>query len=194
MISALYHHFRNNHPIIYAATFIAALTIVVLQFLSFAAANTALFDTLGANALKTRIVAAKEYSFWRVRAWRNNSVAGAIEPEHRYGFLQSVNKDGTLNVTIIKDNKYQPMRITLADIHIINTDALAAIVELHKSDNADFDLYQTGQTYPYTVVWLNNEPLNIQIIAAGIASPDMTPPTNIIDRLFAEYYYKQLTR
>ncbi|MEM8519090.1 hypothetical protein [Janthinobacterium sp. CAN_S7] len=193
MLNAIYHDIRNNHRIVYFLSVVIAIAFIIFELTSFVANNTALFDILGAKALKTRVIAAKETTYWHVRAWKNSSAAPDITPERAYGFLKSVNRDSTLNITIIRNNKYETQRIQLADIIVNNANGLAAIVEMHKSDNAEFDLYPTGQKYPYTVVWLDNEPFNLQIITAGIAKPDTTPPTNIVDRLFAEYYWKQLT-
>lgn len=194
MVSAIYHHLRNNHPIAYFALLMIAVTIIVSQALAFIANNTALLDTLGATTLKSKIIAAKETTYWHIRAWQHNDVDSPLIPERHYGFLQSVNHDGTINVTMIKDNQYQTERIALADTIIRNPHALALVVEMHKHENAEFELYSIGQQYPYTIVWLEGEPFNLQIIKAGIADPDTTPPTNIVDRLFAEYYWKQLTQ
>lgn len=192
MIKALYHHTRNHHPIIYFVALFLAIVIIIIQAISFTANNTAFFDMLGMGTVKTKIIAAKETTYWHYRAWLHNNVATTIQSDKAYGFLQSVNNDGTVNVTLINGKKYQTQRITLADTIIINPTALAVAVDLQKHQDAEFDLYQTGQEHPYTVVWLNNQPFNLQLITAGIANPDTTPPTNIVDRLFAEYYWKQL--
>lgn len=193
MLNALYHHLRNNHPVGYFLALAVAFLIIIINLITFTANNTELFDVLGAGQFKYRIIAAKETVYWNIRAWKHNNSASSIPLEKSYGFLQSVNRDGTINITFIKDDKYLIKRITLADTIITNADSLAAVVDLHKHEDAEFDLYDTGAKYPYTVIWLNNKPFNLQIITAGIATPDTTPPTNIVDRLFAEYYWKQLT-
>jgi len=192
MLIALYHHARNHHPRIYLVTILFALVIIGAQTISFAANNTAFFDMLGMTTAKTKIIAAKETIYWHTRAWLNDKKATGIEPIKAYGFLQSVNRDGTVNATMILDGKYTAQRITLADTIITDPNALAVAVELHKHEDANFDLYHIGNEHPYTVVWIKNQPFNLQMITAGIATPDTTPPTNIVDRLFAEYYWKQL--
>lgn len=193
MLTALYYHARNNYPAVYFAVLILAITIIATQIISFTANNTAFFDMLGMSTAKTKIIAAKETAYWHYRAWLNNDKATDLKPEKAYGFMQSVNRDGTINITIIKNNKYQTQRITLADSIVTDSNTLAVAVELHKHEDADFDLYNTGNTHPYTVIWLNGKPFNLQLITTGIVNPDTTPPTNIVDRLFAEYYWKQLT-
>lgn len=193
MLNAIYHDIRNNHRFAYFVSVLMTIAIILFELASFVANNTALFDTLGFTSLKTRVIAAKESTYWSYRAWKNSNDATALAPPERsYGFLTSVNRDGTINITVIKDKQYQLQRIKLADIIVNNANALAAIVDMHKTDNAEFELYETGQELPYTVVWIDNEPFNLKIITAGIAKPDTTPPTNIVDRLFAEYYWKQL--
>lgn len=192
MLIALYHHARNHYPRIYFATILFALAIIGAQIISFVANNTAFFDMLGMTTAKTKIIAAKETAYWHTRAWLNDNKTTEIDPIKAYGFLQSVNRDGTINATMILNGKYTTQRITLADTIITDPNALAVAVELHKHEDANFDLYHISNQYPYTVVWIKNQPFNLQMITTGIATPDTTPPTNIVDRLFAEYYWKQL--
>lgn len=194
MVAAFYHHFRNNYPIAFMALvsvlFGGALIVVAL----FTTYNTALLDTLGFRTASIRLHAAKEAVFWTYRAWRHEATTVDLDPPRLYGFIQSVNRDTTVNITIIKDNQYQSERIALADVVVTNASRLAALVDAHKHDNMEFAFYPTNSTYPYTVVWFNGEPFNLMLITEGIATPDTTPPTNIVDRLFAVYYWKQFTR
>jgi hypothetical protein len=193
MFDSLYQHIRSNYPLAFFISWVVVILIFGTLIISFMTNNKDLFETLGATELKNRIIAAKETTYWHFRAWRNNDVETNSTPVRNYGFLQSVNRDGTVNITIIKNNEYQNQRINLADTIINNPNALAAAVEMHKHESAEFDFYKTAQEHPYTVVWINNQPFNLQIITSGIASPDSTPPTNIVDRLFAEYYWEKLT-
>lgn len=193
MLDTIYYHIRNNHPIFYFITLIFAFIVLLIETVSFTANNTAFFDMLGATRFKTKVIAAKETAYWHYRTWLHNNTATAQQPVRAYGFLQSVNRDGTVNITLIKNGKYQVQRITLADATIKNPEALAGIVEMNKQEDAEFDFYSTRLQYPYTVVWINENPFNLQLIISGIANPDTTPPTNIVDRLFAEYYWAQLT-
>jgi hypothetical protein len=188
MLNALYYHIRHNHPIWFFTLVFTATIIIFANIVGITAANTELFDKLGANRAKEKIIAIKEFAFWRFRAWRNEKKHVSPPHKHYYGSLDTANRDGTLNIIVIDQSEYRKMRISLADVIVHDPNALAVIVNLNRNLDVEFDLYETGETYPFTVIWLNGKPFNIQVIVSGVGRPDSNPPTNIVDKAFAEYY------
>lgn len=194
MLDTFYHHFRHTRPVAFFLTVASLVVAIMAGLVAFASANTALFDALGLHNAVQRFQAGKEAAFWTYRAWRHNNGSADLDPERFYGFVESVNRDSTVNITIIKDKQYQQQRIMLADLVVTNPMRLATLIEAHKHDNMEFAFYPTNTAHPYTVIWRNNEPFNLMLITEGAAIPDRNPPTNIVDRLFAIYYWKQFTR
>lgn len=194
MLDTFYYHLRHTRPVAFFLIIATLLIALLVGLLSFANANSALFEALGLQNAMLRFHAGKEAVFWTYRAWRHENDNAVLDPERFYGFVESVNRDSTVNITIVKDKQYQQQRILLADLVVTNPMKLASLVEAHKHDNMEFTFYPTNTNHPYTVIWWNNEPFNLLLITEGIAVPDHNPPTNIVDRLFAIYYWKQFTR
>ncbi|CAG0975723.1 hypothetical protein RHDC4_01570 [Rhodocyclaceae bacterium] len=193
MIDPLYHHVRNNHPVAFFLSAAAVVIALLTGLVGIVTANTEFLDTLGLRNAVARFHAGRQAVFWTYRAWRSDNDSLDLDPTHVYGFVESVNRDATVNITVVKDKQYQTQRIVLADLVITNPTKLATLIEAHKHDNMEFAFYPTNTEYPYTVIWRNNEPFNLTLITEGAAIPDRTPPTNIVDRLFAIYYWKQFT-
>lgn len=196
-LSTLHYHIRYNHALIYFTTIAAAVILLAVNVVYMTAA-TGLLDAIGATEVGNRVVAAKETVFWSYRAWIHRDANAELIPERKYGYLQSANRDGSINVQIIAGSDYQTIRVLLADLQITNINGLAAIVELNKKVPVDIDLYRplADKTttdlpeLPQAVIWLENKPFNIAIITASVAIPAKNPPTNIVDQAFAEYNKK----
>ena len=193
-LSTLYYHLRYNHPLLYFVTLAFAVVLLVTNVLSLTA-TTGVLDAIGATETGNRVVAAKEAIFWSYRAWSNSHDYAEIKPKRVYGYIQSTNRDGTVNLQIIVHNEYQTIRATLADLQITNPNGLAAIFAMDKQIAVDIDLYNlptdgSESAIPSAVIWIDTRPINIDLITASVAIPQKTPPTNIVDRAFAEYNWK----
>ncbi|MBN9424615.1 MAG: hypothetical protein BGO63_15245 [Candidatus Accumulibacter sp. 66-26] len=194
MLTALYHHFKSHHRGAFLAAVLGLILAIAVGLYTFVGSNTALLNVLGLQTTAARMAAGKSAIFWTWRAWRHKSDNAELEPERFYGYLESVNRDTTVNITLVRNAKYQSQRITLADLVITDPTGLATIVEAHRHSSMEFAFYPTQTPYPYTVIWLDNHPFNLTLITEGVALPDRTPPTNIVDRLFATYYWREFTR
>lgn len=193
-LSTLYYHIRYNHPIVYWLTLALAVGLLAVDVLSFTA-TAGVLTAIGATDTARRVVAAKDALFWSYRAWSNKHVTTATTntPKRVYGYFQSANRDGTLNLQVIVNRDYQTMRVSLADLSITNPNGLAAIVAMRKQEAIDIDLYIDDEARdgpPSAVIWFESKPFNIDLITASVAIPAKNPPTDIVDRAFAEYNWK----
>lgn len=197
MLDTFYQHVRHNHTAAFFGILAAALLAVGFGIYMLLGNNAALLNTLGLQTTAARLAAGREAIFWTVRAWNHskNDESTELNPKREYGYVQSVNRDATINITVVNGAEYVSKRVALADLVVGNPNVLANIVESHKHDSMEFAFYPGAKTaYPYTVIWLNDHPFNLTLITEGVAVPDRTPPTNIVDRLFASYYWQQFTR
>lgn len=196
-LSTLYYHIRYNYPLFYFGTLTTALVIIIINIITITA-TTGVLNAIGAASAANRIVAAKEAAFWTYRAWSHRHSEAHITPQRVYGYLQTTNRDGSINLLIAADDSYKTIRVRLADLQVTNPTALAAIVSMHRQAPVDVDLYtlpstSKEDTSPHAVIWLDNKPFNIDLIIASVALPDENPPTDIVDRAFAAYHWKIAT-
>lgn len=141
---------------------------------------------LGVTKIRDRGVSLYHASFWFARAQLNNEGYADIE-RTTYGSVLGLDKDGQLIIKFADGRKFIKKAMKLADVRLIDARGAAVIVNSLRSENAKFEEYSDDQV----VVWINDEPLNVRLIEAGVARPDPTPPTNIVDKAFAIYYWRK---
>jgi hypothetical protein len=137
-----------------------------------------------------QVVFIKKALYWECRAWKHRTTndLGNWRPVQRvYGHLYSLNKDGSLNYQYYEKNRIKYGIGQIANVQITNLLGLARNLLRDKQQPFIFDLYNNG----YIVVWRpdGSQVWNLEIIQSGFANPELNPPTGVVDRLFADYYW-----
>lgn len=149
-------------------------------------------EASGTKSRVEQIVLFKEAMRHELRAFRFSKKAedATWAPVKKlYGNMRGMYRDGTLEYTYYENENAKVARGKLINVCVNNNliDVARKIESLSHSP-AEFHVYQNGQV----LVWLRDHPFNLLLIRAGLASPHPNPPTNVVDRLFAEYYWSLL--
>jgi hypothetical protein len=157
---------------------------VVLWFAISLLLESAFADAIGLTKVKDRGLALKEAVYWQYRVWKNSDLP-VQEATRYYGFVNGARPNGKLKITVADNDKFVLREVSLANLTDIRVDGLAAAAEMRRRAEAVFDIYPGDRA----VVWLDGEPWNVALISANLARPTPAPPTNVVDRVFAEYFW-----
>lgn len=175
--------FRMDHPVMFRGG--VALGVAGLLIVGFLALPDApVFRASGVTAVQKRVAAVRHAVYWSARA-ALHSTSKVMEPKVLYGNLDGVDADGQLVVSSATGAKWAQHKVAFADVLITDVGGVAQQVAGLRFENARLELYPDNQA----VVWIRSVPLNVTLVEAGVARPDPTPPTDIVDSAFATYYW-----
>lgn len=137
----------------------------------------------GIRHLQVKAGALKNALRWEWRAMFHPSDASV--PAVGFGFLQGIDYDSHVIASVPVDSAYVLKRYQLADIKITNLVGAAKMLAALRTTDATLNVYGD-----MVVVWIDEKPLNVTMIESGLAVPDPNPPTNIVDKAFAAYYWR----
>ena len=175
---------RYDHPVAYrtlCAIFVGAAIIIMFLMLP----ATPMLRAMGITGLQVRASALSNALYWTVRATLSNRPTPDEKPVIIYGNMEGVASDGRIIVTAPRGNQWVRLRLVVADTVITNIYGVAKQVGDLRLNDAKFEVYRGDQA----VIWVNGVPLNVKFIESGVAKPDPSPPTDIIDLAFATYYW-----
>lgn len=172
---------RYDHPGVFRGVVACAVVVgAVLAFL--ALPESPLLRAMGITGAQKRISAAANGLYWEARAWLGTP--GTETPVRLYGNMEGLDRAGRVIVSIAEGDHWVKRHFALADAQIEDMYGAAQIVGALRTEHATFDVY--GES---VVAWIHGVPVNIKLVEAGVARPDPHPPTNIVDRIFATYYW-----
>lgn len=147
--------------------------------------DTPTSSAMGIVKLQTRAVSLVRAARWYVRVQINTE--GVASPVRvTYGSILGLDRQGALVISEAVGDRWQKTKVRLADVKLIDLRGAAMLVKEHRPENARFEIYDEEQA----VVWIKGAPLNVKLIESGFAEPDPNPPTNIVDKAFATYYWR----
>lgn len=174
----------------YSRLFPYALTVLVIGGIVYGVANTLGIGASGWGVLTTRMEHAVNAGRWYARALQNSGGRAYIAPtETLYGWVEGVAADGAIVGRVYKGDKVLIGSWKIGDvrIHRDGVPSIAKKVAEFKGDEARFDVYDDA-----AVVWLReDDALNLILIEKGLAEAENSPPTNIVDKVFAAYYWRK---
>ncbi|MEL5920653.1 hypothetical protein [Stenotrophomonas maltophilia] len=143
------------------------------------------FEAAGISDAQRRVHALRNAAYWYGRSVIHASSMD-LAFDVRYGNAVRF-EAGSVIASIPREDQFLEQALHLADV-VVKSEAGAreAVREVRYLD-ARFEIYDADKA----VVWIEGKPLNITLIERGAAVPDPNPPTNIVDRAFASYYWKQ---
>lgn len=161
---------------------------VIAVFVSIAfmtAPVTPLMAALGMSEVQVRISALLNAVYWNGRSLLNKD-PGAVASQTRYGSLVGIDQRGNLVVSVPHGSRFVTERLQIADIRITDLLGSAVLIDRYKHHDARIEIYPENQA----VIWIRDVPINVKLIEGGHATPDPNPPTNIVDKAFASYYWR----
>ena len=107
--------------------------------------------------------------------------------------LEGFTKSGEVAIRIYDSTKgIYTVTAELADLEIQDIYGSAKIVKKYLKQQAEAHYYEyekNGKNHKCVVIWLEDgRPLNLVLIENRVATPTITPPTNIVYSLFRTYY------
>jgi len=177
-----FEDFKYESPNLYRAALGSCVTLVVVAVLGLFPDNE-FARAVGIRRLQVKTGALVSALRWEARALIHPS--GESVPEVGFGFLQGIEFDGRVIASVPVDSAYVIKRYHLADIKVTNLRGAANMLYDLKTTDATLDVY--GEM---VVIWIKEKPLNVTMIESGLAVPDPNPPTNIVDKAFAAYYWR----
>lgn len=188
MIRQLWRSLRYSHPfVLRGATTVAAVALSVILYTSVGAMRDSEFVTaIGLQPLFVKIEALRHALYWSSRAVMGTE--GHEEPAHAFGVVAGVTPDGKqLVLTLYADGQITTRPARLADTVLINPARYVDEIVAIQHADAAFDFYRGGHD---VVVWINRSPWNVHLISVGAMDADENPPTNIVHKAFAQYYWR----
>jgi hypothetical protein len=100
--------------------------------------------------------------------------------------MGGIDKNGKLVILTPDGDRFVQSTVRIADTRLTNLYGAAGAVADARTADARFDIYNNDEV----VVWIRSAPFNVKLIEDGLAVPDPRPPTNIVDKAFATYYWR----
>jgi len=177
-------NFRYDYPIPFK-TVVAIFSFVFLLLLFMAIPNAPLMNVIGVTAGQKKVNALYFATFWSVRSYMHDA-ATAQKEKSLFGSMIGVDVNGNLIISIPVGEKFEQYSVRIADAKLVDLYGVAAMVGTLRTESAIFDFYPNNEV----VVWIRGTPFNVKLIESGFAVPEPTPPTIIVDRAFATYYWR----
>lgn len=174
---------RYDRPVLFRSVVVGmSLVLLVIIFMSLPASP--LMRAIGVTTAQKKVASLYYAGFWYVRASTNAEGVNALQTT--YGNIIGLDKDGSLVISVPVNGKFEQSKVLIADAKLNDLYGAAALVGQFRTEDAKFEIYEGRQA----VVWIRNVPFNVKLIEAGYAVPDPNPPTNIVDKAFATYYWR----
>lgn len=177
---------RYDRPVLFRILVISASVVVIASMFSVLPQNE-FFRTIGVTKAQTRFGALYRAAFWHTRAVLHQD-SESDKPRVVYGNMVGIDKKGQLVILTPSGDKFVHSTVRLADTALVDLYGAAAAVAKESTADARFDIYNEDEV----VVWIRSAPFNVKLIEDGHAKPDPRPPTNIVDKAFAAYYWRIL--
>lgn len=150
-------------------------------------ADTGFGKASGLAEMKYRVEMMGKALFWEYRASMGKTVAGEVGQSYR-GYIDKGQKSYLL-VYLYDGQGRRRQVVTLANVNN-STVELTAFADRYRGRQLRFDLFiLPTERYPRALIWDIEIPLNLSVIEEG-GGPDINPPTNVVDRIFANYYWR----
>lgn len=164
---------------------LALCCLLIVGILVFVAVpRTAFGDAIGLTAAQTRVQAFGKALFWSARSATQQEEAQT--PQVVYGSLDKLDDKGNrLLVDLPLGEKWEKRTYLIADLIITNRAAAQAYFASLPTRNARLEVYYGT----HVVGYVQGQPVNIGLIDAGAAMVNPRPPSNLVSRAYASYYW-----
>lgn len=179
-----FEDFRYDFPVVYRISVTASIAAVIAACISFIP-NNEFSQAIGLTAFRESALNLREAIYWETRAKLNPGAV--LTPNIEYGFVVGIDFDSGVFVSVPEKKEFVQHKLKLADVKVTNLNGVAEYINQRKQMDARLETYGDA-----AVIWIEDKPINVDLINKGMAIPDPNPPTNIVDRVFAEFYWNKL--
>ena len=148
-------------------------------------------NQIGLRSKATKVLALKDAMYWEYRCIKNvNRDVYDYRPIQRvYGNLYSLDREtGELYFEYYANDKITVSKGRLANIQIVDLNRVAQSLLEFKKKQFEFEVFPDGRI----IAWCGHQKIwNLILVQNGSAVPEKHPPTNIVDRLFANFYWQK---
>lgn len=184
MLSDFFEWLRYDHPTAFRGL-ISFLVMLCMLVVFIAIPPSPLMNALGVVSGQKKLSSLYYAAFWSIRAYTNND-AGMPALHTTYGNMLGLDPSGKLVISVPSGSKFIQSKVQIADTKLTDLFGAASLIGQLRTEDAKFVIYPENQA----VVWIREVPFNVKLIEAGYAIPDPNPPTNIVDKAFATYYWR----
>lgn len=168
--------------------------LVACFFIFMSIPNTPIANAAGISSAQKRISALQNAIFWECRVLMTTKKDQdpekfKIDNEVFFGTFLGISDDGKAIVQTTINDRYQTIKINLADIIVSDVFLATTSIGSLKNENVRMDVYKEGNDIS-AVIWVKQTPINLALVESGAATPEKTPPTDIVDKIFAAYYWQ----
>ena len=172
----------RNGALVKFALVLGGVVCLLLVFAFFP--RTPFGDAVGLTSAQTRTRAIGSAIYWTVKARVANEERET--PEVLYGMLNRLDqKANKLIVDLPIGDKWITKEFVIADLIITDPEQGNAHFEKLATRNARLEVYYGT----HVVAFVLGQPLNIGLIEAGAAAVNPKPPSNMVSKAFASYYW-----
>lgn len=179
---------KYSHPAVIATTaIIGGIVLISMIVVMFSWLRTSEFaKATGIADSANQAYALRQALYWSGRALLHHEADEEIKPTRSYGSIAGLTHDGMVVIKIYEGYEIQTRNVRLADVKLEDPARYVQEALAVRDMNAEFDFYSPSEV----VVWMTRKPWNIHLIVSGAMRPDERPPTNIVDKAFAAYYWR----
>jgi len=184
----MFNKIKYAHPAIIAVFIsISGLLLMSVLVVMFGWLRSSEFaKATGIADSANRVYALQQALYWSGRAILHHDAKYPVTPTRMYGSIAGLAPNGMIVVKVYEDAEIKTRTAWLADVKVANANQFVEQVLAVRDNQAEFEFYNPEEV----VVWMDRAPWNIHLIACGAMHPDERPPTNIVDKAFAEFYWR----
>lgn len=179
-----YEDFKYEHPVFHRL-FMAAATVAAAAAIVASLPDNPATRAMGLVELQDRCSALRSALYWSSRAAINPT--STLVPQIDYGFVLGVDYDASVIISVPVNKEFVQRKVRFADIQVTDLQGVAALVKEKHQLDAKIESYGD-----LAVIWFGDEPLNVELVTEKVAMPDPNPPTNIVDQIFAAYFWQKV--
>ena len=191
-----YTQWRYEHPT--AARWSARVSwlflVAILSVSFWSVSSSSVGRALGLESVKNRIVYTYYAGVWAAKVGDQANLE-VMKAESYQGYIERVVGD-MMVVKIYSNGQQQRRIIKAANVVVQNRGQFKQWAEGFKLKSVRLDFYLVlgqvgGRDVWATVIWLNREPINVQLVEQDIGYPEVSPPTAVVNKLYSLYYWRK---
>ena len=173
------------------------ISLFITSFVGFFALSIVMSSpSLKSTLMPTKLIALKEAIHWDIRAFLHSedgfvallSGSSSYNPLNETGgIVLGVTKSGGVLIDTYSEESH--VEAVLADLIIDDPAGVAEFLNGYKYQHVLMDSYLVEDKFMYVVRLRDGTPLNLLLIEKKLAHAHPNPPTSIVDRMMATYWW-----
>jgi len=193
-LSDAHTQWRYEHPLLSRLLIKAFLLggVILLLACLWVGASSGIGKAMGLDHGKKRIIHAYYAILWTAKIG-DASDLHPMNAESYQGYVERV-IDDMMVVSYYKDGAQHRRLIKAANVVIEDKPGFQEWALRYKLRPITLDFYlvleqAAGHDVWAAVMWLNKEPINVQLVERRLGYPEVSPPTAVVNRIYSQYYW-----